>query len=1054
MIERFSLKSKSFRAAIIIFAAVVSGVASVFACGPDFPNNLLDGGDAAVLQAPHADFQHELELMAPVKTSIRALPPAAGRTFRDQAAEAELSDLAAALKQSGVSVAQATAILTEHLHQRAKLKAFQDRYLAWRSDFNQWKEEYPWRTSVWITAPAPDPKAINELLYNVYVQSLPAFVHLAGTEQQSFRCAGLSSAETIPGIPDANIGWDDWDDRDGYFVKNNVPVRGVTIPGRLDNAIIIGWLRTNPPPVITEVLVTPGLPVEFAYYFRGIIAQARGGPYSDENSQERLAPWRRTTTDWYQAERLLERLLELPEKERHFKSTWAAFMLGRMHEEEADFHRQQFSESVVTNDFVIAQATNNISYHYGEAARYYQLVRELARRGFADSTGLAASSLGLEARVCLDQNIYESAIELYLEQKAAGDNSALNSLRFTAAAVFRKPGASPEQFAALARNSRSRRVLASYLISYRLPWMFADYSAENSDRYSEQRMASAWLGAMESAGIQDGECASQFALAAYQAGRMDLAQRWINRAGNEPVAQWLQAKLLMRDGNITAAAKILARVSRQFPPALLETNPPKTYAAGLSVDVSGYEHEYISAGQQALGELGVLHLARREYAEALDALLRSSYWMDAAYVAERVMTADELKHYVDRNWPPVSGVRREPAYVDHYSYGDDQPTLRQKIRYLLARRLAREARYAEARRYIPRDWLRSLDALVAELKVGRDASVPIMKRVDALMAAAAITRTNGMELTGTELAPDWFIEAGNFEQGVTWKGRMESLTNSIINVASRDELERGRSHHAEPEVRWHYRDLAQKLKIEAADLIWEAAKLMPDNTDELARLLVRGGMIRKWYDAPAADKYYKALVHRCGKTLIGQQADKLRWFPELDENGNLIHVIPWIDEMEPTPELMRPVIVDGVVMDFYKFPVPGNKYRVQPGDTLTRIARAASKLGGPVTVQQLMDANPGVIPAKLHVGRELAIPGTAVGMPATNSAAIDLKLPDQSVTKYIVHDGDTLMGIAKHLGVSVRSLTEANRLDPKLLKVGQKLEIPRNSRETNPPSAP
>jgi hypothetical protein len=30
-----------------------------------------------------------------------------------------------------------------------------------------------------------------------------------------------------------------------------------------------------------------------------------------------------------------------------------------------------------------------------------------------------------------------------------------------------------------------------------------------------------------------------------------------------------------------------------------------------------------------------------------------SYWMDAAYVAERILTVDELKAYVDRNWPEV-----------------------------------------------------------------------------------------------------------------------------------------------------------------------------------------------------------------------------------------------------------------------------------------------------------------------------------------------------------------------------------------------------------------
>ena len=46
-----------------------------------------------------------------------------------------------------------------------------------------------------------------------------------------------------------------------------------------------------------------------------------------------------------------------------------------------------------------------------------------------------------------------------------------------------------------------------------------------------------------------------------------------------------------------------------------------------------------------------LRLARRDYVQALDALLRSGYWMDAAYVAERFVSVEELKTYVGRTRP-------------------------------------------------------------------------------------------------------------------------------------------------------------------------------------------------------------------------------------------------------------------------------------------------------------------------------------------------------------------------------------------------------------------
>ncbi|WZB74500.1 hypothetical protein WJ972_28555 [Achromobacter insuavis] len=65
----------------------------------------------------------------------------------------------------------------------------------------------------------------------------------------------------------------------------------------------------------------------------------------------------------------------------------------------------------------------------------------------------------------------------------------------------------------------------------------------------------------------------------------------------------------------------------------------------------------------------MLSLSRGQYVEALDQLYRaaaagdgapppeegwplSPYWNDAAYVAERVLTTDETKAYVDRLPPP------------------------------------------------------------------------------------------------------------------------------------------------------------------------------------------------------------------------------------------------------------------------------------------------------------------------------------------------------------------------------------------------------------------
>ena len=56
---------------------------------------------------------------------------------------------------------------------------------------------------------------------------------------------------------------------------------------------------------------------------------------------------------------------------------------------------------------------------------------------------------------------------------------------------------------------------------------------------------------------------------------------------------------------------------------------------------------------------------------------------------------------------------------------------------------------------------------------------------------------------------------------------------------------------------------------------------MPDNDDETARMLCIAGSWIKARDSETADRFYKAMVRRCGKTDLGKEADKLRWFPKI-----------------------------------------------------------------------------------------------------------------------------------------------------------------------------
>jgi tetratricopeptide (TPR) repeat protein len=583
--------------------------------------------------------------------------------------------------------------------------------------------------------------------------------------------------------------------------------------------------REQVPSTPVSLEVVNGLPPEFADYFQGFIAWQH--PALTDRQAARV--------DW-------ERVLARPESERRYKSTWAAFMLGKSWEKDDP----------------------------EKAISYFKQVRQLARQGFHDTLGLAAASLGLEARVYLQQTNYGAAIEMYLEQMASGDPTATNSLAFAAEMAL---GNGLDSVRPLAKNPRTRKVITACVISRRLNEFV--FTADQAG--APQSPTGNWLLAVEEAGIKDMDSAEALALAAYRVNDMDTAGRWINRAPSSPLCQWLQAKILLRAGNLPKAAAFLARIAPLFPIIHEGTNGPVPLDRKDTLTVGTNPRFRMSAERQVHGELGVLRLARGEYAQALDSLLNAGFWMDAAYVAERVLTLEELQAYVDRFWPPATP---DQTAEQQQSIGEVCPTrLREQIRYLLARRLTRELHGERARPYYPTAWVGAFDQLAATLRVGWNQASPAAERAQALFQAALITRTNGMELIGTEVAPDWHYHLGAYEEGVTGEARGSDRFAEVVRP-SNDELRRNAEHHADPELRFHYR-------YQAASLAWEAARLLPDNTDRTAFILWQGGSFLRNRDPQFADLFYKALVSRNRKTLLGAEADRQRWFPTLDRDGKI-----------------------------------------------------------------------------------------------------------------------------------------------------------------------
>jgi tetratricopeptide (TPR) repeat protein len=739
--------------------------------------SILVGGDAAMLEAPHAGFFDELCRLVPAHGKFRAHP---ATNYASEAAEADLAELNRSLQKTNVPAALRLDIVKRFAAERAKLTDFRERLEAWNPD-----PLCEWVDGNWVTnaaEPRPTPDALD--------------------------------------------------------------------PAALD-----------------------GVPAEFVDYLQGSLA------------------WYALQTN--DARGFWETLLNRPAPDRHYRSTWAAYMLGK-------------SWALEDPD---------------KATAYFQEVRALRGAGFADRIGLAAASLGEEGRVALRQKQFANAFSLYLTQLAGGDDTAASSLRF----VCRDLMNNPEQFSALAAVKPIRQVVNAYLVA-------DSYSFDNT--YSN-RMD--WLGAIKEDEVHDANSMEQLALLAYQTQQWNTARYWIGRDPDSPTAQWLLSKLLLREGKPPEALSILERIVDQFPTNICSEHLP----AGAGLESHLYcTYQYSCSGLQAHAhiqqEIGALWMARENYFGALDQFLAAGSWTDAAYVAERVLRVDELKNYVDNNWPPA------PPETNATDFD-----ARLNIRWLLARRLADAGDFDSARPYYPDEMRTNFDEWVGAMDDTSKTDLPREEKIAAFLRASDILATNGFNLVGTEMWPDW-RQWGSDNDTKFFDNRQQS--NQSIIGTTQDEIERTR-HGVNPALRSHY-------EYQAAGLALEAAKLMPDNSVEKARLYCRAGGLIKSRDPKAADYFYKSLVRQCRQTDIGALADRKRWFPELDENGN---PVPW-KPAAPVPTNGPP-------------DKAGYWYVLNRGNTLQDVVDVLDQTYHVVTtVAAVREANPTLNPNRLRAGLTVFVP--------------------------------------------------------------------------------
>lgn len=596
----------------------------------------------------------------------------------------------------------------------------------------------------------------------------------------------------------------------------------------------------------------------------------------------------------------LRAILELPAGQSGARGVWAAYMLAEIGDAAAGAGED------ASDDPGDGDAWRD------EAVRAYARVRQLAMGGAADPLGLAVASYGQEARLflagpqgqcdyadfanaspCADAIApadMKRAMNLYAEQAARGSGSGRNSLRLLADWAL----GAPERASSLIDDPIARRLLVAYALARvgdivdgnpdSAFDVYAAFNATGHRGYADAAVGAhniapnpalqSLVAALEKQDLRQIPDADRVAALAYRIGRYDLAQPLADRL-DTALAWWVRAKLAIRRGDMALGAQAYARAAGAFP------------LADDSVEASG--------AARLKAEQGVLALSRGQYIEALDQLFLaasstnapgvpdegwplSAYWNDAAYVAERVLTADELKAYVDQQ-APASAAPAEPEGFRHFEYERFYQWAREhpipaadRLRQLLARRLVREGRIDQALAYFPSDADPRFATLVYEDDKLQVVSAPLRRlaadygkalqragnawgrtaRAQAWYDAALLARRKGLEIMGYEQGPDFAVYDGNYTYGAGrsaerwWEDDAASpaqapadtpearaaaaLAGPFVTPAERS---RFAASEARPYSRFHYRQIAAGHALRAADLL-------PQRSQAFAAVLCQG----------------------------------------------------------------------------------------------------------------------------------------------------------------------------------------------------------------------
>lgn len=483
---------------------------------------------------------------------------------------------------------------------------------------------------------------------------------------------------------------------------------------------------------------------------------------------------------------------------------------------------------------------------------------------------------------------FGQALRTYLQTGERGESNGRNS----ALRLIRKL-ANERAFEACAKDPDLRRLMTIYICAGDIDQPYAPLEQSTVDY-----LARCWLEALYKAGVAADDDALSIANLQYSCGHWDECAETLRRLPmSDPIAALLRSRLNLRQENLQGAiASLMPAIHHGGKVPLSEH-----MGTGLDREHPYRQNYYLQAPQnqietwtaRARGELGVLLLRNQEYGNAMASFYYSLNERDAAYIGECLLTIEELKQEVDRNWPrPLMSEK----FIDSNKLV--MAPVENEIRDLLARRLFHAGRSEEALAYFSDDNQQIVRRYLELRKKADRWSLDRISRADAYWRAALIMAENGYWFNHSTFGHYWSPDGswgprGRFETGKNWHERPDQPNLRPIKndwkfptryvKPSDDELKRNERWH---QVNMVAPDHSHRLaEYAAVELILRAVSYLPDDDYRGSLMLQHAGDLIKYIDPKAAQPAYKVLATRFRNTPLGRHAWFKHWFSH-DDGSN------------------------------------------------------------------------------------------------------------------------------------------------------------------------